>query len=327
MLNNLRSYILTIALSVLSLVGYSTNPEDCLTLSDYLEIQFRGTPETQFDRSALEASVGSIGKRRFRSSFADTIISYVPVSWTITTDDNDQDFVVQTSPTLGIIVEISSKDNPCIHELIKDLESRDIEPVEGVAVSYRETDDGGAKPNVMSEIELYEIEEQYVEVYHKEDETQLLIYSKSRYNAVFGEERNRTYPEIEEVVNFADTYDFYGVESYPRFPGCDQKSQDENYYCFEYNVRKVIGANFDFPEDAVRESRGGVVYIQFIIEYDGSISEITVIRSSGHDDIDQAGIDAARHLPKMTPAKVNGQPVRMSYVVPINARISSNDED
>ena len=64
----------------------------------------------------------------------------------------------------------------------------------------------------------------------------------------------------------------------------------------------------------------GRVYINFVIEKDGSISNAQVIR--GVDPLlDDEAVRVVNSLPKMTPAKQRGKPVRMQFTLPINAKL------
>jgi protein TonB len=64
----------------------------------------------------------------------------------------------------------------------------------------------------------------------------------------------------------------------------------------------------------------GKVYVNFVIEKNGKVSNVTIAR--GVDAlIDNEAIRVIKLLPKFTPAKQRGKPVRMQYTVPINARL------
>jgi protein TonB len=64
----------------------------------------------------------------------------------------------------------------------------------------------------------------------------------------------------------------------------------------------------------------GKVWVSFIIEKDGRITDVTVDR--GVDKLlDEEAVRVVKLFPKMTPAKVGGRAVRMRYSLPINARL------
>ena len=64
----------------------------------------------------------------------------------------------------------------------------------------------------------------------------------------------------------------------------------------------------------------GRVYMHFVIDKDGSITDIKIVRSPDRN----LGIEAERiihKLPKMTPGKQRGRPVRVPFSIPINFRL------
>jgi TonB family protein len=67
------------------------------------------------------------------------------------------------------------------------------------------------------------------------------------------------------------------------------------------------------------------VYINFVIEKNGKVSNVTIAR--GVDKlIDDEAIRVIKLLPKFIPAKQRGKPVRMQYTVPINAPLAISKE-
>jgi periplasmic protein TonB len=121
--------------------------------------------------------------------------------------------------------------------------------------------------------------------------------------------------ESEEVFNFVN------VENKPIFPGCENMAtEEERFNCFNIKTRQLIGKNFEFPEMARQMGIQGKVWVSFIIEKDGRITDVAVDR--GVDKLlDEEAIRVVRMFPKMTPAKVGGRSVRMRYSLPINARL------
>ena len=130
---------------------------------------------------------------------------------------------------------------------------------------------------------------------------------------------------IEEVEDAEDAQDeifnFAVVENKPIFPGCENlATEDEKFMCFNQNIMQHIGKKFEFPELARQMGIQGKVYVNFVIEKNGKVSNVTIAR--GVDDlIDNEAIRVIKLLPKFTPAKQRGKPVRMQYTVPINARL------
>lgn len=102
---------------------------------------------------------------------------------------------------------------------------------------------------------------------------------------------------------------FQVVEDMPSFPGG--------------NVQKWIGKNTKYPVLAMENGIQGKVYIQFVIEKDGSITDTKVLR--GVDaSLDKEAIRVINSMPKWKPGKQRGKPVRVSYTLPINFQLSTN---
>ena len=92
-----------------------------------------------------------------------------------------------------------------------------------------------------------------------------------------------------------------GIEVKPDFPGGMEK-----FYAF-------VGKNYQTPEE---EGLKGKVYVTFVVEKDGSLTDIKVIRDIGFG----TGKEAVRVLnkcPKWKPGEQNGKAVRVLYSLPI----------
>ncbi|HAH55915.1 MAG TPA: hypothetical protein DCM02_11705 [Flavobacterium sp.] len=99
-------------------------------------------------------------------------------------------------------------------------------------------------------------------------------------------------------------YDFKEVDVKPEYPG-----GVEAFY-------KFIAKNFKAPEE---EGLNGKIITTFVIETDGSISDIKVLQDIGYG----SGAEVFKVLAmskKWIPAKLNGVPVRVLYQFPISIR-------
>ncbi|WP_294965852.1 energy transducer TonB [uncultured Flavobacterium sp.] len=107
---------------------------------------------------------------------------------------------------------------------------------------------------------------------------------------------------VAEVVQEDNTvYNTAGIEVKPDFPGGIDK-----FY-------KFVGNNYKTPEE---EGLKGKVYVTFVVEKDGSLTDIKVLRDIGYG----TGAEAIRVLkkcPKWTPGEQNGKKVRVLYSLPI----------
>jgi protein TonB len=98
------------------------------------------------------------------------------------------------------------------------------------------------------------------------------------------------------------------VDVYPRFPGGDEA----RLFFLRKNVR--------YPEPAIRNKIQGVVLLVFVIETDGSVSNIRVSKGIG-GGCDEESVRVTRIMPPWEPGKRNGKAVRVLVRMPIVFRI------
>lgn len=128
---------------------------------------------------------------------------------------------------------------------------------------------------------------------------------------------------IEDVEVLEEEVDvdvpFAIIEDVPLFPGCERVKKSERRKCFQDKVQRHINKNFRYPEIAQEMGIQGRVYVQFVIDKDGSI---TGVRTRGPDkNLEKEAERIISKLPKMTPGKQRGRPVRVPFSIPINFRL------
>ena len=112
-------------------------------------------------------------------------------------------------------------------------------------------------------------------------------------------------PENQKVKKAeGEIYNSSEISENPDFPGGIKE-----FY-------KFVGKNFTITKEMSDAKAKGKVYITFIIEKDGSITEIKNIRDFGYGTGEEA-IRVMKLCPKWTPGKVNNDPVRVLYSLPI----------
>ncbi|WP_299454114.1 energy transducer TonB [uncultured Microscilla sp.] len=79
---------------------------------------------------------------------------------------------------------------------------------------------------------------------------------------------------------------------------------------------KYIGKNLKYPSQARRMGVEGKVYIQFVVEKDGSITDIKILKGIG-SGCDEEAIRVLKNAPKWKPGKQRGVPVRVRRSIPI----------
>ncbi len=84
---------------------------------------------------------------------------------------------------------------------------------------------------------------------------------------------------------------------------------------------KFLNKNLRFPPEAQEENISGKVWLSFIIEKDGHLSNIVVDRGAGHG-FDEEALRVLKLAKAWKPGKQNGQAVRVKYSIPINFQLS-----
>ena len=105
------------------------------------------------------------------------------------------------------------------------------------------------------------------------------------------------------------------IEDVPMFRSCKNVFKSQRRECFQNKMTKHIRKHFYYPKYAFNRGIEGTVFVTFIIEKDGSISEI---KTRGADkSLEKAALKIIKKLPKLIPGKANGKPVRVPYSIPI----------
>lgn len=81
-----------------------------------------------------------------------------------------------------------------------------------------------------------------------------------------------------------------------------------------------INNNIKYPSQARRMNIEGRVFVQFIIEKDGSISQVEAIRGIG-ESCDEEAVRVVASAPRWEPGKQRGKPVRVKMVLPISFKL------
>jgi len=83
---------------------------------------------------------------------------------------------------------------------------------------------------------------------------------------------------------------------------------------------EYLGANLHYPPQARRMGIEGRVFVQFVVEKDGSLTDVQLVRGIGAG-CDEEAIRVIENAPKWQPGKQRGQPVRVRNVMPILFRL------
>ncbi len=110
--------------------------------------------------------------------------------------------------------------------------------------------------------------------------------------------------KVEEEEEEEEVEIFTVVENDPEFPGGTEA------------LYKYLATNIKFPQLARDNNISGRVYVTFVVERDGSITGARVLRDIGGGCGAEA-IRVVKAMPKWTPGKQRGKPVRVQYNLPV----------
>lgn len=108
-------------------------------------------------------------------------------------------------------------------------------------------------------------------------------------------------PAIPDVVNIS--------EIMPEFEGGMEK------------MYKWLGKNLRYPATASKSNIQGRVVVSFIVEKDGQITDIKILKGIGFG-CDEEAVRAVGKMPKWNAGRQNGSPVRVRYTLPLNFQIT-----
>ena len=113
-------------------------------------------------------------------------------------------------------------------------------------------------------------------------------------------------PPEPEKPKEEDTKVFDVVEQMPSFPGG--------------NVMAWLSQNLKYPVIAAENGVQGRVVVQFVVEKDGSVSDVHAVKKVD-PSLDKEAERVVKSMPKWIPGKQNGSPVRVKYTLPVTFKL------
>ncbi|ADB39528.1 energy transducer TonB [Spirosoma linguale] len=98
---------------------------------------------------------------------------------------------------------------------------------------------------------------------------------------------------------------FLTVEQQPEYPG----GMDA--------LRTFLGKNLNYPRPAASAGVSGRVYVSFIVNTDGSLTDLNILKGIGFG-CDEEALRVMRKMPNWRPGKQSGRAVRVKYNIPIS---------
>ena len=116
------------------------------------------------------------------------------------------------------------------------------------------------------------------------------------------------------------------VEEMPVFPGCEGagKNKKESAFCTQSKLIEFLNKNLKYPKNAKDKEVEGTVILQFVVENNGSVSEVKIIKDIG-EGCGQAAKSAVESMNsaniKWTPGYQRGKAVRVQYTLPVSFKL------
>jgi TonB family protein len=137
----------------------------------------------------------------------------------------------------------------------------------------------------------------------------VIVTTKSNVHVKVVEKKD-TVASAEEHTSHHSDYEkvFNVVEQMPKFPGGPAE------------MMKFLGENVRYPEAAHKAGIQGRVIVNFVVEADGTISNVKVVKKVS-DDLDGEAVRLVGSMPKWEPGMQNGEAVRVEYTMPVTFKL------
>ena len=116
-------------------------------------------------------------------------------------------------------------------------------------------------------------------------------------------------PVQEEEAEVQEQEIFQVVENAPAFPGGDMARM------------KFLQDNIKYPIMAKESGIQGTVYVTFVVERSGAVTDVKILRGIG-GGCDEEALRVVKNMPKWEPGKQRGKPVRVQFNMPIKFTLS-----
>ena len=129
----------------------------------------------------------------------------------------------------------------------------------------------------------------------------------NRQNQVEREEINMVSPQqqIQQEASSEDDKVYDVVEQQPRFPE---------------NISAWLAKNIQYPPVAEENGIQGRVVVTCVIDHDGSVTDVKVVKSVD-PSLDKEALRVVKRMPKWEPGRQNGKTVRVKYTMPVNFKL------
>lgn len=125
-------------------------------------------------------------------------------------------------------------------------------------------------------------------------------------------------PDVFSEFSFEEEESYFDEEGEQVFLSCDEMPTFQGGDLSKF--RNWVQSNVKYPQIALENGIQGNVVIKFIVEKDGSVSDIQILQSPDKT-LSDAAVSGLQRAPKWKPGKEQNEPVRVSYVLPVSFKI------
>ena len=118
---------------------------------------------------------------------------------------------------------------------------------------------------------------------------------------------------VEPTCDESEPEPYILVELMPEFPGGPEKLQE------------YVTTNIHYPSDAVEKGVEGKVFVGFVVEEDGSIGDVELLRGIGYG-CDEEAMRVVRSFPKWNPGEKDGKVVRVRLQMPVFFKLEDKQD-
>lgn len=161
--------------------------------------------------------------------------------------------------------------------------------------------------------------------YNAEKENFLMLYAKGMHSLKAQNDFDSYFLKNHGIkISWEELYKV--VETMPTLMECGELNEyQERRSCHEEKLSDFISKNLIYPTEAKSKKCEGTVYVKFIVEKDGTITNAEILRSIGHG-CDEEALRLIKTMPKWSPGKQRGTPVRVSSMQPIKFSLKNQDK-
>lgn len=132
----------------------------------------------------------------------------------------------------------------------------------------------------------------------------------------------RVYKDIEKLEVKKEEQPSFPFPPRPMEPVVDMPDEQAEFDGGQQALMTWLSQNMQYPKEAVEADAQGRVLVGFIVNRDGSIDDVKVVKSV-HPALDAEAVRVVKSMPKWKPGKKDGKTVRVSYTLPMTFKLDA----